>query len=56
MPNRNGTGPMGMGPLTGRGLGPCNFGPTFRRSGFGRGLGRYSRYNMPNSIEEQRVL
>lgn len=54
MPNRNGTGPMGMGPLTGRGLCPCNFGPTFRRSGFGRGLGRYSRYNMPNSIEEQK--
>jgi len=24
MPNRNGTGPEDQGPLTGRGLGPCN--------------------------------
>jgi len=24
MPNRDGTGPLGQGPLTGRGLGRCN--------------------------------
>ena len=32
MPNLDGTGPQGLGPRTGRGLGPC-----------GRGLGRHSR-------------
>ncbi len=24
MPRRDGTGPMGAGPMTGRGVGPCN--------------------------------
>jgi hypothetical protein len=38
MPGRDGTGPMGQGPLTGRGLGPCGRGLAFRR-GFGRGFG-----------------
>ncbi len=33
MPNRNGTGPSGAGPLTGRGAGVCN------GAGFGRGAG-----------------
>ncbi len=37
MPNRDRTGPNGMGPMTGRGMGPCGRG--FRR-GFGRGFGR----------------
>ena len=37
MPGMDGTGPLGQGPLTGRGLGPCGAG--FRR-GFGRGMGR----------------
>ena len=36
MPNRDQTGPLGQGPLTGRGLGPC--GPA---RGFGRCLGRF---------------
>lgn len=27
MPRRDGTGPDGKGPKTGRGLGPCNNGP-----------------------------
>ena len=39
MPTRDGTGPLGQGPLTGRGLGPCGAGIGFRR-GFGRGIGR----------------
>jgi len=40
MPLRDGTGPYGEGPLTGRGLGPCGRGLAFRRgTGFGRGLG-----------------
>lgn len=37
MPARDGTGPMGAGPLTGRGMGPCGGGRAF---GFGRGAGR----------------
>ena len=42
MPGRDGTGPWGEGPLTGRGLGPCGRGLAFRRGldrGFGRGRG-----------------
>ncbi|MBN1942659.1 MAG: DUF5320 domain-containing protein [Phycisphaerae bacterium] len=38
MPGFDGTGPMGQGPMTGRGLGPCGRGMAFRRGG-GRGLG-----------------
>lgn len=47
MPFRNGTGPNGMGPMTGRGMGYCN--PANRAGmpvgygygrGFGRGMGR----------------
>lgn len=33
MPLRDGTGPAGMGPMTGRGMGPC-------AGGYGRGMGR----------------
>ncbi len=58
MPRRNGTGPMGEGPLTGRGWGPCarpaawygvGHGPGFGyrpgwRCNYGRGFGpRYVR-------------
>ncbi len=46
MPRRDGTGPMGAGSMTGRGLGVCTganaglgMGLGLRR-GFGRGLGR----------------
>ncbi|MDD2288789.1 MAG: DUF5320 domain-containing protein [Bacteroidales bacterium] len=45
MAGRNGTGPLGMGPLTGRGLGPCGrgyFANRRPRVGYGRGL-RYGR-------------
>lgn len=31
IPNRNGTGPEGDGPRTGRGLGPCGRGGANRR-------------------------
>ena len=41
MPQRDGTGPMGQGPLTGRGFGPCEGTRPFGRGrGFGRGFGR----------------
>jgi hypothetical protein len=36
MPNRNGTGPAGMGPMSGRGMGRCGGG---RGAGNGQGLG-----------------
>jgi len=39
MPAFDGTGPAGMGPMTGRGMGPCN--PNFGGGyGYGRGMGR----------------
>ena len=38
MPMRNGTGPQGMGPMTGRGMGPCN--PNGANIGYGYGMGR----------------
>jgi hypothetical protein len=37
MPNKDQTGPMGQGPLTGRGLGPCGAGLA-RGKGLGRGI------------------
>ena len=53
MPRRNGTGPAGQGPLTGRGLGNCNgagnavygYGYGYGRGlGMGMGLGRRAGY------------
>ncbi len=42
MPGEDRTGPLGQGPLTGRGLGPCGRG--FRRGGgFGRGMRFWNR-------------
>jgi len=57
MPLRDGTGPMGMGSMTGRGAGYCtgNSVPTYGRRNFGfglgrcRGFGRGQRYNRPYS-------
>jgi len=40
MPGRDGTGPAGLGSMTGRGLGPCNgTGETYRGAGYGTGTG-----------------
>lgn len=64
----DGTGPMGMGPMTGRGLGPCNGGT--RRGfegrmgragrGFGRGVGYgmrfYSEKNEISALEEEEKI
>jgi hypothetical protein len=59
MPGFDGTGPLGYGPLTGRGLGPCGRGLAFRR-GFGRGFRRYYRYPVVQPItltkEEQKKI
>ena len=49
MPGQNGTGPLGKGPQTGRGMGPCGGGVakgTSQRTGagwFGRGAGWFGR-------------
>lgn len=51
MPARDGTGPFGEGPLTGRGLGPCGRGVAFRR-GYGRRLSRRAF----NQIDERQLL
>lgn len=40
MPGRDGTGPMGRGALTGRGLGNCKSDKTVLRQGLGFGRGR----------------
>ena len=40
MPGRDGTGPVGQGSMTGRGLGPCGNGiPWGTARGFGPGMG-----------------
>ena len=60
MPGQDGTGPQGMGALTGRGLGPCGGG--MRRGcgrGFGRGMGFRARYATPVTLskdEEKKIL
>lgn len=57
MPNRDKTGPMGQGPLTGRGFGPCGsgLGRGFGGGrGFGRGLGRFFGWNQPQTEAEQK--
>ena len=41
MPYRDKTGPQGLGPMTGRGFGPCGDGIGFGR---GRGMGRGFRF------------
>lgn len=51
MPRRDGTGPTGMGAMTGKGLGVCSgenapvYGRGFRRD-CGRGLGRGNRLGL----------
>lgn len=39
MPRGDGTGPMGMGPMTGRGAGYCSNYANYGRAGYGRGMG-----------------
>ena len=55
MPRLNGNGPQGMGPQTGRGMGPCGGGTGFQGgySGCGRGFRRgmgFGRMSMPMSM------
>ena len=57
MPNKDKTGPMGQGPATGRGFGPCV--KSLRRNfgcgrGFGCSLGRHFGWNQPQTETEQK--
>lgn len=53
MPGRDGTGPLGLGPATGWGRGPCGRG--LRRGAWGAGYGRgYGRgWNYPTTKENE---
>ncbi len=66
MPKFNGTGPMGQGPRTGRGMGPCGggvgMGRPVRRSfseggGYGPGVGRrfYTKKEELEVLKEEAV-
>lgn len=56
MPRLNGTGPMGYGPKTGRGLGNCGNGRGWG-NGFGCGFGRFWRFgNKVSAKEEKEIL
>lgn len=61
MPRQDKTGPMGMGPMTGRGMGPCGAGMGYGRQAGGRGLGfrRFWGYYptaAPSKKEEAEIL
>ena len=60
MPGRNGTGPQGAGPLTGRGLGPCGRGLARGRGGwFGCGLGfgrRWTQIDEKAALDEEEQI
>lgn len=62
MPRLDRTGPMGMGPVTGKGMGPCRevgYGPGL---GWGRGYGRamcgwfYRKYQAMPKDERKELL
>ncbi|MFH1174460.1 MAG: DUF5320 domain-containing protein [archaeon] len=53
MPNMDGTGPRGLGSISGRGLGPCGCG---QKRGFGRGFGNRTQQIMNLSKEEQKKI
>jgi hypothetical protein len=68
MPGFNQTGPVGYGPGTGRGMGPCGRGMAYRRGflpgygkgfcrgrGFGRGFGPgfYGNYIEPEPLSKE---
>ena len=62
MAGQDGTGPNGMGPMTGRGLGPCGAGLARARGcgrgfgrgrGFGQGMGQGFQFQQPKMTDEQ---
>lgn len=51
----DGTGPQGMGPMTGKGFGPCGMGLGWRkRFGMRRGMGRYFNFEWPQTEVDQK--
>ena len=59
MPYKDGTGPQGQGPMTGRGFGPCGDGRGMgmgRRAGFGRGGGFRSWFTSSSKGEVKEEL
>lgn len=56
MPRRDGTGPLGQGEMTGRGLGFCNNSINFKRGiglGYARGLNlRFNNFNSQFSYKQ----
>jgi len=59
MPARDKTGPLGRGPFTGRGFGPCGsgVGPEFGR-GVGRGFGfrRFAPVTQPVELSKEEQI
>ncbi len=57
MPNKDGTGPMGQGPKTGKGFGPCCMNMPFFGRGFGRGrkrgFGRFMNWPADDKAQKQ---
>lgn len=61
MPRMDGTGPMGAGPMTGRGLGICGGGMGVGRCGRGRGWGFWGSFRSPKNQlqaleDEEKIL
>lgn len=54
MPARDGTGPMGQGPYSGRGFGRCNSEQSNKRSFYGRGRRCFSYDNSKESLEAEK--
>lgn len=56
MPRQDKTGPLGQGPLTGRGLGPCGGGLAWRRGCGRRGLGPWGWPLKIDKKDEKQIL
>jgi hypothetical protein len=58
MPNLDGTGPMGKGLMTGRGMGRCSTcGNIYNNAGRGRGLGIRRFWSSPeSSLQDLKVV
>jgi len=60
MPNKDGTGPRMLGPMSGRGMGPCEGGMRWGRGrgcGYGRGYGfKFGRVMTLTAPEQKKIL
>ncbi len=52
MPNFDGSGPMGQGPMTGRGMGSCNGQVRGRGQGCARGFGFRRFFSQKEEVED----